>query len=150
MNAIKRPPTIWLTQSLLALFALMFLSILLFNLINLLRHQGAGFTLSRVVIGNSIIGGMVLLPVVAIWGLAKRKLYGKWLGLLSLILIWALLIFMQLRPPSGPYRRLEYDNPAQVAGAGIFHIFLYGLFLVLVLRLSFSKKVNDFFVGSEA
>ena len=145
MNNIKRPPVVWLTQSLLVLFALLFLSVFLLNLVNLLRNRGGDFSVIATIIGYSVMVGMVLLLVSAFFGLAKRKMYGKWLGLLSLILIWALLLFMQWRPPSGPYKRFEYDNPAQVAGAAISQILLHGLFLTLILRLSFAKKVKQFF-----
>jgi hypothetical protein len=58
-----------------------------------------------------------LLLVIAFWGLAKRKNYGRWLGVLSLLLLWGLIIFIKLRRPPGPYKYYEYDNPAQLAGA---------------------------------
>jgi NADH:ubiquinone oxidoreductase subunit 6 (subunit J) len=145
MNNIKRPPAVWLTQSLLVLFALLFLSVFLLNVVNLLRNPGAEFSVIATIIGYSVMVGMVLLLVSAFLGLARRKIYGKWLGLLSLILIWALLLFMQLRPPSGLYKRFEYDNSAQVAGAAISQILLHGLFLILILRLSFAKKISEFF-----
>ncbi len=145
MNNIKRPPTVWLTQLLLTLFALLFLSIFLSNLVNLLRNLGGKYSIINTVIGYSLMVGMVVLLVSAFWGLAKRKMYGKWLGLLSLILIWTLLVFLQLRPPSGPYKRLEYDNSAQLAGGIIFQVSLHALILVLILRLSFSKQVGKFF-----
>jgi hypothetical protein len=77
--------------------------------------------------------------------LARRKNYGRWLGVLSLLLLWSLLIFMKLRHPSGPYKYYEYDNPAQLAGAVIVQALLHGLFLLLILRLSFSKRVLEFF-----
>ena len=113
---MKRPPTIWLTQSLLMLFALLFLSAFLLNLAVLLTH------------------------------LAKRKNYGRWLGVLSLLLLWGLIILIKLRPPpAGPLQYYEYNNPAQVAGAAIVQVLLHGFFLLLILRLSFSKSVRDFF-----
>jgi hypothetical protein len=145
MNNLKRPPTVWLTQSLLVLFALLFLSVFLLNLVNLLRSPAGNFSIIATIIGYSIMIGMVLLLVSAFFGLAKRRMYGKWLGLLSLILIWALLLFIQWRAPSGPYKRFEYDNPTQVASAAIFQLLLHGLFLTLILRLSFAKKVKEFF-----
>jgi len=52
---------------------------------------------------------------------------------------------MKLRRPTGPYQYYEYDNPAQLAGAVIVQVVLHGLLLLLILRLSFSKSVSEFF-----
>lgn len=142
---IKRPPAIWLTQSLLIIFALLFFSVFLINLANLLSNLREEFSLVRAIIGYSVMFGIVLLLLSSFWGLAKRKVYGRWLGLLSLILLWGLIIFIQLRRPSGPYEYYKYDNPAQLIGAAIFQIFLHGLFLTLILRLAFAKRVSEFF-----
>jgi len=91
----------------------------------------------------AVILSIVLLLAFAFWGLAKRRNYGRWLGVLSLLLLWSLIILMKLQPPSGPY--YEYDNPAQVAGAVFVQVLMHGLFLLLILRLSFSKSVREFF-----
>jgi hypothetical protein len=93
----------------------------------------------------SVMLGLVLLVTIAFWGLAKRKNHGRWLGVLSLLLFWGLLILLKLRRPSGPYQYYEYDNPAQLAGAVIVQVVLHGLILLLILRLSFSKWVSEFF-----
>jgi hypothetical protein len=87
----------------------------------------------------------VLLFVVSFRGLAKRKTHGRWLGLLSLLLLWGVIILVQLRRPTGPFKYYEYDNTAQVAGAVISYVLFHGLFLFLILRLSFSKSVGEFF-----
>ena len=143
---MKRPPTIWLTQSLLMLFALLFLSAFLLNLAVLLTHLGEKFSIVRTLIAYAVMLGMVLVLAVAFWGLAKRKNYGRWLGVLSLLLLWGLIILIKLRPPpAGPLQYYEYNNPAQVAGAAIVQVLLHGFFLLLILRLSFSKSVRDFF-----
>jgi hypothetical protein len=145
MNTIKRPPTVWLTQSLLILFAVLFSSLFLFDLVNLLRNPGKGYSVINTVIAYSIMLGMEVLLLSAFLGLAKRKMYGRWLGLLSLTLVWILIIFVQLRRPAGQYKYYEYNNSAQLAGAAIFQACLHGLFLVLILRLSFARKVGEFF-----
>ena len=142
---MKRPPTIWLTQSLLILFALLLLSAFLLNLAVLLTHLADGFSVVRTLIVYAVMLGIVVVLGVAFWGLAKRKMYGRWLGLLSLILLWSLLILIKLRGASGPYKSYEYDNPAQLAGAIIIQVLLHGLLLTLILRLAFSKSVRAFF-----
>jgi hypothetical protein len=143
----KRPPTVWLTQSLLIIFALLLLSVLLLDLTMLLSRMRAGEDLPLVgaVIGFLIILGFALLLLIAFWGLAKRKRYGKWLGVLSLIFLWALILFAQVYRPKGRLQYYKYDSPAQWVGGVIVRVFISGLFLVLISRLAFGKRVKEFF-----
>ena len=76
-------------------------------------------------------------------------MYGKWLGLVSLILIWGLIVYIQLFPTTGPYKKYEYDNAAQLAGAFLTLSLLHALFLIVILRLAFSKKVRQFFLREQ-
>jgi len=141
---MKRPRTVWLTQALLIFFAGLFLLGLLINLARLgrLGEGASGIGAAR---GASLILGLVLLLLVAFWGLAKRKMYGRWLGLVSLFLLWGIFSVIQYYPPAGPWKRYEYNSTAQLIGAGIFHACVHVLFLVLILRLSFARKVVGFF-----
>jgi hypothetical protein len=141
---VKRPPPILLTQILLMIFALLWLSSLITNLVMIAR---SGSTLSpfRVVLGVSILSGFVFMLLVAFWGLAKRKLYGKWLGVVSLICLWLLVLYIQLRPPNGPLKRYEFSSSGELAGAAISVVVISGLFLTLIFSLMFSKAVNAFF-----
>ena len=111
----------------------------------LLAHFDEEFSIVRTLLVYSVLLGVVLLLATASWGLAKRKNYGRWLGVLSLLLFWGLLVRVKPRRPSGPYQYYEYDNPAQLAGAIIVQVLLHGLILFLIFRLSFSKKVEEFF-----
>lgn len=142
---MKRPPIIWLTQSLLILFALLLLSAFVLNMVVLLTHWGNELSIVRIMIVYAVWLSIVVLLAVAFWGLAKRKNYGRWLGVLSLLFFWGLIVLIKLRRPSGPYQYYEYDNPAQLAGAVIVQVLLHGLVLFLILRLSFSKSVREFF-----
>jgi thiol:disulfide interchange protein len=107
---MKRPPTIWLNQ---AIFGLLLLFAFLTNFVVLLTHLGEEFSIVRTLLVYSMMLGVVLLLAIAFWGLARRKNYGRWLGILSLLLFWGLLILMKLWRPSGPYQYYEYENPAQ-------------------------------------
>ncbi len=111
----------------------------------MLAKADRGPSLLRVAIGILVLGGVVLLLLVAFWGLVRRKMYGKWLGLPSLILLWLVVLYIQLARPSGPLKYYEYNSPAELVGAVMMGLFLSGLFLILILRLAFSKKVNRFF-----
>jgi hypothetical protein len=142
---MKRPPTIWLTQALVIIFGLLILSAFLINFVVLLTHLGEEFSIVRTLLVYAVMLGVVLLLAITFWGLAKRKNYGRWLSVLFLLLFWGLLLLLKLRRPSGPYQYYEYDNPAQLAGAVIVQVLLHGLILLLILRLSFSKSVREFF-----
>lgn len=144
-DRLKRPPSVWLTQSLLIIFALLFLFIFLLNLTFQLRNHWRGFSMVRATIGCSIILGIVLLLLASFWSLAKRKALGRWLGIISLTLLWCLIILVQLSNPSGPYKYYEYNNTAELVGAAIFQTIFHGLFLLLILRLAFAKRVIAFF-----
>jgi hypothetical protein len=142
---MKRPPTIWLTQALVVIFGLLILFAFLINFVVLLTHLGEEFSIVRMLLVFAVMLSVVLLLAITFWGLAKRKNYGRWLSVLFLLLLWGLLLLMKLRRPSGPYQYYEYDNPTQLAGAVIVQVLLHGLILLLILRLSFSKSVREFF-----
>jgi hypothetical protein len=142
---MKRPPSIWLTQALVIIFGLLILFAFLINFVVLLTHLGEEFSIVRTLLVYAVMLGVVLVLAIASWGLAKRKNYGRWLSVFLLLLFWGLLLLMKLRRPSGPYQYYEYDNPAQLAGAVIVQVVLHGLILLLILRLSFSKSVREFF-----
>lgn len=144
---MKRPPTVWLTQTLLIIFALLWLGVLLLNLVRLSGKVGGGSSIVRAAIGFVIILSFVLLLLAAFWGLAKRKVYGKWLGLVSLILLWVFFAITQYLPPAGPWKPYEFNNTAQLVGAAIFQACVHALFLALILRLGFARKVAEFFRG---
>jgi len=144
-NTVSRPPTVWLTQAILALFSLLMLGATALNLVMLPSRVGGGAPILAVVAGFLIPLGFMLLLIVAFWGLAKRKTYGRWLGLLSLALLWAIILLGQLLRPAGPLKYYEYNSTAETAGAAIAYVFIHGLFLVLIVRMAFSKRVSEFF-----
>jgi hypothetical protein len=142
---VKRPPCIWLTQALVTVFGLLILFAFLMNFVVLLTHLGDEFSVVRTLIVYAVMLGVVLVLAIASWGLAKRKNYGRWLSAFLLLLFWGLLILLKLRRPSGPHKYYEYENPTQLAAAVIFEVLLHGLILFLIFRLSFSKRVREFF-----
>jgi hypothetical protein len=141
---MKRPPTIWITQTLLLIFASIWLLSLAFNLM-LLAIKGTQQSFARVAIGVSILLAMIVLLLTAVWGLARRRLYGKWLGVLSLVVLWGTIIYTQIRPSAGPIKRFEYNSAAELVGASITYILVSVGFLVLIINLAFAKKVDAFF-----
>jgi hypothetical protein len=144
---MKRPPTVWLTQTLLIIFALLWLGVLLLNLLRLPGKVGEGSSMVRAAIGFAIILSFVLLLLAAFWGLAKRRVYGKWLGLISLILLWLFFAITQYSPLAGSWKRYQFNNTAQLVGAAIFQACVHLFFVTLILRLGFARKVAEFFRG---
>ena len=117
---VKRPPSVWITQILLVIFALIFLLPLILLV--------SGFPLWLILIGLLIDLAIVALCLAAFWGLAKRQMYGRWLGV-SLLVLEGCLMFMGL-----------------VIGIPtlIFLIFT-GLYAFLIYRLAFGSAANTFF-----
>ena len=140
--------TVWLAQGLLLIFLLVWLVSLVLNLVGVARN-GSDASALRILVAFLIITGYGLMLLVAFWGLAKRRMYGKWLGVASLSFIWLLILYVQIRPPRGPYQRYEYQNSAQVAGAIIAALVTSSLFLIVILRLAFAKNVARFFKHDE-
>lgn len=142
---MRRPLTVWLTQILLIIFALLWIGVLFLNLMMLPGRLGRGATIVGAAVGGSIILSFVLLLLVAFWGLAKRKMYGRWLSLISLIFLWVFFAITQYFPPAGAWKRYEFNNTAELVGAAIFQACVHAVFLILTLRLVFARKVVEFF-----
>ena len=134
---MKRPPSIWITQILIGILVLIFCS-------NVLRNLRLNLTQStpRQLLGRMILLSLISFLLFAFWGLVKKRQWGKWLGICSLLLIWAMMTYGQLFPHN---QRYEYNNDAQRVGAASGMIMMQMGMLTLMLRLAFSKKVNRFF-----
>ena len=133
-----RAATVWLTQALLVIFSLLLIGLAAFDAILLGGFHRGGADTSLVVLGVVIPLGFALLPLLACWGLARRKLYGRRLGLLSLTLLWALLLLAQASRAPGLLLYYEYSRPA-LAGAVSFCVLINVLFLILIVSLARSK-----------
>ena len=141
---VKRPPSVWITQVLLIIFALLF-SLIWLNSLRLFAAPQSKASGGRFLIFTLIMLILLGMLSTAFWGLVKRRVYGRWLGIVSLIFIWGLLVYIQLFPSKGPYKRYEYDNATQLYAAYLWGALIYALFLILILRLAFSKNIGRFF-----
>ncbi len=142
---IKRPPTVWLTQIFLILLALIFLLKFLNSLLGLLINPPERFYMVPSVIDYLITPGTVLLLLIAFYGLVKRKVYGKRLSLLLLLLIWSVVILIDLLRPIGQNKYYEHKDSVELGAEVLFHVLVHVFFLTIILRLSFAKKVSEFF-----
>jgi hypothetical protein len=141
---LKRPPSVWLTQTLLIIVVLLFISVLLLNLAARLT-RGESLPVVGALILCSVVLGIMLFLLITFWGLAARKNYGRWLGVVFLLFVWGLVLMGQLFRTSGPYRYYEYKNTGELVGAAIAAVCINALFIILILRLAFARKVRAFF-----
>jgi hypothetical protein len=140
----KRPATVWLSQILLLICALIWLSALVLNLLLIAREE-IEVSPVRLLGGVSILGSIVLVLLAAFWGLTRRRIYGRWLAVASLSVLWILVVYVQIWPPQGPVKRFEYNSRVQAVGAVTTSILISVIFLLLILRLAFAKSVTRFF-----
>jgi hypothetical protein len=144
-NKVKRPPTVWLTQFLLTLLGLLWLFVILSGIPHIPRRLEEGTSVIRLFSGYAVLSAIVILLAFAFWGLAKRKMYGRWLGLVCLILLWIIATYTQIRPPQGPIPLYQFNSPAEKVGGVIGQVLIQIVFLVLVVRLGTAKWVREFF-----
>jgi len=120
---IKRPLSVWITQILHLLFAIL----LMWGLaLSILLAGGLDFVFLLIILFNLAAIGLC---VVSFWGLAKRKPFARWLGIVVLLLnccFIALTIFTIGVP-------IVIFLPAFCA------------FIFLIYRLTFGSAANEFF-----
>jgi hypothetical protein len=149
MSNIKRPPTVWITQILLAILALVALVRLVLGVAFIIAWAPPRFEASVLFLGLLVLA-LATIPLVlfaiSFWGMLKAKSYGRWLGVLSLALVWAIIIYAQMsRRPSHALKYYDYDYSTQGPGIVVALILLHATFFVLVARLAFARKVAEFF-----
>ena len=127
---MKRPPSIWITQILIGILVLIFCSNVLQNL-----RLDLTQSISRQLTGRLIILSLLSFLLFAFWGLVKKRQWGKWMGIYSLLLIWAMMTYSQVVPHNQHY---QYNNDAQRAGAASGMIMMQMGMILLILRLAFS------------
>jgi hypothetical protein len=134
--------TVAVAQGLLVFFSLLLLFMWVAGLSILITKLGRGLPIG-VLFVFSVIGGMVVLLLVAFRGLVKRRVYGRWLTILSLVLLWTSITVATLEPLADAYE--HYISFWQLFETAVLQLLLHAGFLVLILRLAFSKNVNEFF-----
>lgn len=144
-NRIRRPASVWIAQILLIIFSLLFLLPLI-----MLLFVSAGIpSIIGLAIAAMINLGIVSLFLTAFVGMARRRQYGRWLGVgvLSLMLFFSILA--QFVRPSGPLQYYEYENATEAAAGFMTQVLMCGLFLWLILALAFGKRATSFFTGKD-
>ena len=134
-NKIKRPPAVWLTQLMLAIFTLLWLAIIVLT-VKTIQERGRG---TLILSGLLMIVGLIALLLVSQWALAKRKQYGRWLGLLSLVLEWTFIVRTEVTRAEWPQER------GHLIFVVILHGLLHAFILTLIFRLALAGRVREFF-----
>jgi hypothetical protein len=137
---MKRPPSIWITQGIIAIFALLFFSGVLRSLFRS-GFEINGWTLFRLI----LITTLMAIWIGAFWGLVKKTQWGKWLAVLSLAILLGFINYSNYVAVNRPVKEFEYSNDAQRAGGRDSKILIQLSLILLMSRLIFSKKVNRYF-----
>lgn len=143
VNKVKRPISVWIAQILLIIFVLIFTSSLVFGVLGLLSSPGSfnfGFLIA--IVFNF---GFVLVFLAAFWGMAQRRSYGRWTGVIVLSLMFVLTVVSQIAQPSGPIKPYEYSNSTEKMAGFMTQMVMSALFLFLIVQLAFATKVRAFF-----
>jgi len=139
-NKPKRPPSVWISQIFLMIFALIFLLPVVLILLMVVVMPILAFLI--VLVFNI---GIATLFLTAFWGLVKRRVYGRWMTVTLLSLMLVVSTLAQFFKPSGPLGYYEYKNSVQVMGGACAQLFMIGLFVYLIYSLAFGSAANAFF-----
>ncbi len=93
-----------------------------------------------------LITTLMAIWVGAFWGLVKKTQWGKWLAVLSLAILLGFINYNSYIAVNGSVKEFEYSNDAQRAGGRDGKILIQLSLILLMSRLLFSKKVNQFFL----
>ncbi len=141
---IKRPTSVWVAQLVLFVFGLISIALLVVTVPTLFVH-GPDASLPRLVLIVTANIAITAAFAAAIWGMFRRRAYGRWLGVAMLSLAFALTVIGQLFREQGPVESVASATGRQSSGALIAQILIAALFVLLIGLLAFSKRVAAFF-----
>jgi hypothetical protein len=148
----RKPISVWTGQIIIGLAGLLFV---------------AGYIRAAALTWPAIIPALVQHPWPLAWFLGRaavtlasisfvgwtvvlislRSSYGRWFGLLLLVLLFAASVYGSLNPSSSA---LLPSNDAERFGYVVGQALASVLFLVLVWRFGFSRPARTYFTGSQA
>lgn len=142
---IKRPTSVWVAQILLFLFGLIFLAPLVVTFSALFSHNSeasVGRLLLLIAANFAVIG----LIAAALWGMFRRRAYGRWLGVAMLAVSFAMMVIGQMY---GASLTEGAETAARSAGSIAGQALISILFILLLCILSFDRRVAAFFSERE-
>ena len=158
-NGIRRPPSVWISQTFLLISALLLLSlpVLSYQSMNgVYRHYGVDTETAARIVNQYVIQQLTIVsPFAAVilwgfWGIARRKPYGRLVGIVALSLVSLAIVTSVVVYPYSPVD--YYDSTSQIQSVAVImsKLILTGLILSVVTRLAFAERVVDFFYPSSA
>jgi hypothetical protein len=140
----SRPPSVLITQVILiCLGGLWLVGGPLFLLASV---KDPGQATVYVLFGLLMIASSVSF-LVGFWGLLKRKSYGRWIGVVGILLLLLSVFIGNASSPAGPLGYNGYSSSAQAVAVAAASIAFYGVIIFLVYRLARGKRANAFFAG---
>jgi len=156
----RRPLTIWIVQIILAVFVLSSLvggAISIWQTLTAAKEPSLSPAAVLPMLFFEVAWQTVLLTLASVGfvGLRRRKAYGRWLSLATLVLWLSFIVYLQPNPfhlgqdngnaPSW----LQYSNRDQMVGAVYGRVSLQVFLLILIFRMAFAKSVKVFFQKNE-
>ena len=141
---IKRPTSVWVAQILLFLFGLIFLAPLVVTFSALFSHNSEA-SVGRLVLLIAANMAVIGLIAAALWGMFRRRAYGRWLGVAMLAVSFAMMVIGQMYGASLTEGAETARSAGSIAGQALISI----LFILLLCILSFDRRVAAFFSEAE-
>jgi len=142
----RKPISVWIGQVLIAVFGLFVAGVLIYDSITQWPVIIRAFAKNQELLLIALLDTAAKLTAIAFiaWTvvlISKRSRLGRWLGLLCLAGVLAVVIYANL------HSAVTYDNPAQRGGASIFNIILLAAYMTLMVRFGLSKASKLYFVS---
>jgi hypothetical protein len=165
---VKRPLSVWVTQILVLFTLIPGIGLTILHVFSCFLPIGVSLCWSaKGLIEIGLASGFLIMLALALWGLQKRKKYGKWFGVIVLTImavglilrseyvqvISRSLLFGQPLPPP-PYYGWKglmepysygYSSYSDLVTKAAFEIISRILFVLLIINLAFAKSVQRFF-----
>jgi hypothetical protein len=140
-NKPKRPVSVWIAQILLSLACLWVSALMVWAAIFMFRGGGT----ITIIIPILFLLAFPAFFFFGVFGMARRRRWGRWLGVAGLSLLFLSALGGQVVGPDGPLHYYAYKNAAEFAGGLMGSLVMFGLLLWLILRLALSEHVTNFF-----
>jgi hypothetical protein len=137
---IKRPPIVWVVQGLLLILVFPMIWILVLLCFAAMLLPGG-----NLLVEFSYPTFVVSFFLAAVWGLAKRRPYGRWLGVSALLFLVVLANADRIADPSIYVIFCMYSSMLGYLGLPVISSVI---FLMLTVALGLSSRANHFFSQS--
>lgn len=146
---VSRPPSVWITQILLELLGRFWGLMFLAQVFMTITRSGSAAELVFGFFAALVVATFSLVFLAGFGGLVRRRVYGRWIGVIGVALVTIVSLLGSVFRPGDPSQYYEYTNSSQIFGAVVAQLTLTGLLLFLAYRLACGNRANSFFRGTE-